>query len=82
MNNTQISNQKTKVPTGLSLNDKDYITTLLTSLKEMEKNFSISMTESGIITSSIFLKYLFRSSGFIFLTAETSTDSSNSQINP
>ena len=47
MNNNEISNPKTEVPTGLKLNDKDYITSLLTCLKEMEKNYSISMTEAS-----------------------------------
>ena len=37
--NNNISNPKTEVPTGMSLNDKDIITALLTCLKEMEKNY-------------------------------------------
>lgn len=47
MNNNQISNPKTEVPTGIALNDKDYITSLLTCLKEMEKNYSIALTEAS-----------------------------------
>lgn len=47
MNNNQISNPKVEVPTGLSLNDKDYITCLLTSLKELSKNYVIAMTEAS-----------------------------------
>ncbi len=39
MNNQQISNPKTEVPTGIELNDKDYITSLLTCLKDIEKNY-------------------------------------------
>ena len=47
MNNNKISNPKTKVPTGINMNDKDYLTCLLTILKEMSKNYSIAMTEAS-----------------------------------
>ncbi len=47
MNNNQISNPKTSVPTGINMNDKDYITSLLTCLKDMEKNYVIAMTEAS-----------------------------------
>ena len=47
MNNNQISNPKTEVPTGINMNDKDYITCLLTCLKEMEKNYVTAMTEAS-----------------------------------
>lgn len=47
MNNNQISNPKTEVPTGINLNDKDYITALLTCLKELVKNYTISLTEAS-----------------------------------
>lgn len=47
MNNNQISNPKTEVPTGIKMNDKDYITCLLTILKEMEKNYVNAMTEAS-----------------------------------
>lgn len=47
MNNSQISNPKTKTSTGINMNDKDYITCLLTCLKEMEKNYVTSMTEAS-----------------------------------
>ena len=39
--NNQIANQKQEVPTGINLNDKDYINSLLTCLKEMTKNYAI-----------------------------------------
>lgn len=47
MNNNQISNPKVEVPTGVAFNDKDYITSLITCLKEMEKNYTIAMTEAS-----------------------------------
>ena len=47
MNNNQISNPKVEMPTGINLNDKDYITCLLTTLKEMTKGYSIAMTEAS-----------------------------------
>ena len=47
MNNNQISNPKVEVNSGVSLNDKDYITCLLTTLKEMSKNYVIAMTEAS-----------------------------------
>ena len=47
MNNNQICNPKTEVPKGTSINDKDYITCLLTILKDMVKNYTIAMTEAS-----------------------------------
>ena len=47
MNNNQISNPKTETKIGINMNDKDYITCLLTCLKEMEKNYTIAMTEAS-----------------------------------
>lgn len=45
MNNNQISNPKTEVPKGTNINDKDYMNSLLSSLKEMVKNYATSLTE-------------------------------------
>ncbi len=45
--NNQISNPKVEVPTGICCNDKDYITSLLSCLKEMSKNYVIAMTEAS-----------------------------------
>ena len=45
MNNNGICNPKTEVPKGTSINDKDYINCLLSSLKEMVKNYATSLTE-------------------------------------
>ena len=47
MNNNQITNPKTNVPTGINMNDKDYLTCLLTILKEMTKNYATAMTEAS-----------------------------------
>lgn len=45
--NNQISNPKVEVPTGISYNDKDYINSLLSCLKEMSKNYVMAMTEAS-----------------------------------
>lgn len=47
MDNNKISNPKTEVPGGLTLNDKDYLSSLLSCLKELEKNYAIAMTEAS-----------------------------------
>ncbi len=47
MNNQTICNPKTEVPKGRSLNDKDYMNSLLSSLKEMVKNYALVMTEAS-----------------------------------
>ena len=43
----KICNEVVSVPTGIELNDKDYATCLLTTLKDMEKNYVIAMTEAS-----------------------------------
>ncbi len=47
MNNNQIKNPKTEVPTGVKLNDKDYMNSLLSCLKEMVKNYAVVLTEAS-----------------------------------
>ena len=47
MNNNEIKNVKVDVPTGISLNDKDYLNSLLSSLKEMSKNYTLGLTEAS-----------------------------------
>ena len=42
-----IQNEKTKVPTGIKLNDKDYLNCLLSCLKELVKNYSVVLTEAS-----------------------------------
>lgn len=45
--NNKICNVKVEVPKGMSLNDKDYINSLLSTLKEVEKNYVIAMSEAS-----------------------------------
>ena len=47
MNNNQISNPKTNTPTGLNMNDKDYLTCFVSCLKELTKNYATSLTEAS-----------------------------------
>lgn len=47
MNQNKITNPKTETPTGINMNDKDYLTCLLTILKEMSKNYATAMTEAS-----------------------------------
>lgn len=47
MNNNKITNPKTETPTGIAMNDKDYLTSLLSCLKEMTKNYTTAMTEAS-----------------------------------
>lgn len=47
MNNNQIKNPKVEVPTGKKLNDKDYMNSLLSTLKELVKNYAIALTEAS-----------------------------------
>ena len=45
--NNSISNPKTEVPKGTSINDKDYMNSLLGTLKEMIKNYGVALTEAS-----------------------------------
>jgi len=45
--NNSISNPKTEVPKGTSINDKDYMNSLLGTLKEMVKNYAVALTEAS-----------------------------------
>ena len=47
MNNKKICNPKTEVPSGTSLNDKDYLNCALSLLKDMEKNYVMALTEAS-----------------------------------
>lgn len=53
--NNQISNPKVEVTTGMNLNDKDYMNSALSCLKEMVKNYAIALTETS--NESLFNKY-------------------------
>ena len=46
-NSNKISNSKVEVPNGKELNDKDYLNCLLSSLKEMVKNYAVVLTEAS-----------------------------------
>ena len=45
--NNQICNPKQEVPSGINLNEKDYCTSLLCSLKEIVKNYATVLTEAS-----------------------------------
>lgn len=47
MNNNKIKNVKVEVPSGVSMNDKDYMNSILSCLKEMVKNYAVSLTEAS-----------------------------------
>ena len=45
--NSKVQNPKVEVKLGTKLNDKDYLTSLLSCLKEMVKNYSVALTEAS-----------------------------------
>lgn len=45
--NNKITNAQKEVPTGIALNDKDYMSHLLTMLKDYEKNMAVVLTEAS-----------------------------------
>ena len=45
--NNKIKNQKNEVPETLEMNDKDYITTMLTIEKGMVKDYAVALTEAS-----------------------------------
>ena len=47
MNSRQICNPKTEVEKGLVLTDKDYLESMLTVCKDLEKNLVVAMTEAS-----------------------------------
>lgn len=53
--NNKITNPEVEVSKSSNLNDKDYLNILLTSLKELSKNYTISMTEAS--NEYLFAKY-------------------------
>lgn len=55
MNNNKICNPKKEVPKGTNLNDKDYLNSVLSALKEMEKNYAVALTE--VSNEYLFSKY-------------------------
>ena len=55
MNNNKVCNSKVEVPKGIQENDKDYLNSALSLLKEMEKNYTIALTEAS--NEHLFSKY-------------------------
>ena len=47
MNKNIVQNKKTTTPKGICLNDKDYMNSILSSLKEMSKNYTVALTEAS-----------------------------------
>lgn len=45
--NNKISNPKTEVPETKEMNDKDYITTILSIEKAMVKDYAVALTEAS-----------------------------------
>ena len=59
MNNNKISNPKTEVPSGIEMNEKDYLTCLLGILKELLVPASSSLVTVIVLS---FLASLFKKS--------------------
>ena len=55
MENKKVSNPKLEVKEGLNLNDKDYMTNLLSTLKAMVKDMTVALTEAS--NSKIYSEY-------------------------
>lgn len=53
--NNKICNPNTEVPNGTKLNDKDYLNSTLSLLKDMEKNYVMVLTE--VSNEYLFSKY-------------------------
>jgi len=47
MNNNEIKNQKKEVPTGIEMNDRDYLNSILELEKNMSNNYSIALNEAS-----------------------------------
>lgn len=69
MNNSEIKNPKTEVPNGLNLNDKDYISSFLSCLKDMVKNYTVALTEAS--NESLYQEYKNMFDTYISLQRET-----------
>lgn len=46
-NKKQVSNTKEKVPSGIEMNDMDYLNVVLTIEKNMSNNYSIALNEAS-----------------------------------
>ena len=69
MDNNKICNTKTEVPMGIELNDKDYLNALLSSLKEIIKNYSLALTEAS--NENLFNNYKEMFEQYVNLQRET-----------
>lgn len=47
MDNNKVCNPSVEVPSGVELNDKDYMNSILSTLKEMVKNYTVALTEAS-----------------------------------
>ena len=47
MNNNEIKNPKVEVPTGIEMNDRDYLSVVLELEKNMSNNYSIALNEAS-----------------------------------
>ena len=45
--NNKIENEEVMVQSGKSFNDKDYMNSLLSTLKELVKNYAVGLTEAS-----------------------------------
>jgi len=50
-----INNKEIEIDKSIDMNEKDYITSLLTSLKDIEKNMCVSLTEAS--NEKLYKKY-------------------------
>ena len=53
--NNKIENEEVMVQSGKSFNDKDYMNSLLSTLKELVKNYAVGLTEAS--NECLYLKY-------------------------
>lgn len=60
--NNKVCNPKIEVPSGMELNDKDYLTHLLMMFKAFEKNMAVVLTEASNKTLYEEYKKLFNDS--------------------
>lgn len=47
MKNNEIKNPKMEVPTGINMNDRDYLSSILELEKNMSNNYSIALNEAS-----------------------------------
>ena len=53
--NNKIYNPKSEVTKGIELNEQDYMTIMLSHLKELEKNMTVALTEAS--NEKLYKKY-------------------------